>query len=166
MSGILAIDPGSEITGWGWGKVQNDGNDLELTACGVLKPPAHKDYEERFEWLVLAMDDLIAQKQPDEFCIENPFVGPNNATIIKLSMLAGAYRAIATLHRLPVFGYEPAKWKASLGSGNMTKQQVRDTLAHIGLSVPVDAPLDVSDAVGILRHHYYTVWYERLSEEE
>lgn len=165
--GILAIDPGSETTGWAHLRLSSKTNDIELSSCGILKPPKSEEtYDERFDWLVKALDELIAKKQPSEMAIEKMFVGPNNNTAVKLAGIAGAFRAVAVLHFLPYFEYEPVTWRASLGAGNLTKQQVKDTLAKLGLVVPPEAPLDVSDAVGIGRHHYYAVWYERLMEDQ
>lgn len=163
---ILAIDPGSEITGWSVGQ-PDERSELKLLSCGILKPPKTcESFEERFEWLVLAMDDLIAKKQPEEFVIENPYVGVNAGTIIKLAMVAGAFAAVAALHGLPIYRYEPSKWKMSLGSGNMTKQQVKGALETLGYAFPPDAPLDVTDSGVLLYHHFYTVWHEELKRGE
>ena len=79
---ILGLDPGLRHTGWGVILVQ--GSRLSHVAHGVIKPDDSLALAERLIILFDGVSAVIAEHQPHEAAIEEPFVNNNPSSTLKL----------------------------------------------------------------------------------
>ncbi|HLF71982.1 MAG TPA: crossover junction endodeoxyribonuclease RuvC, partial [Dehalococcoidia bacterium] len=72
---VLGIDPGLRVCGWG---VVRGGPRPEFIGAGAIKPNTRDSFAQRLLFLHAAVARLVETYQPDEFAIEDPFVGSLN----------------------------------------------------------------------------------------
>ena len=148
---LLAIDPGSRVTGWGVIERDAQGG-LHLIGYGTLRPPADQPSPQRLAQIHAGVVDLLTAHEPQALAIEEAFLGKNIKSAIRLAearavVLLAAVNAGATLFELP-----PALVKKSVtGHGRASKDTVRDqVMAQLGWDPGARPPAyDASDALAI-----------------
>lgn len=149
---ILGIDPGTTILGYG---VVDGEEEMCMVCCGVLNFPPQTPIEERLRSLYTKLSEIIAEHQPDEVAIEEPFVGHN----IRSALAIGRAQAVAILaaanQGLPVHRYSPAQIKQQVTSyGGSDKEQVQEMVRiQLGLPQPPQ-PSDAADALATAICHF------------
>ena len=149
---ILGIDPGTRVTGWG--AVAIGAGEPRALACDVIAPDAKWPVERRLERIFLDLRDLIVRFGPAAVAIEEPFVGANARSAMAIGEARTVAMLAATLARVPVHHYPPARVKAVVaGYGQGDKRQVREMLRlQLGLAAaPKD--LNASDALAVALCH-------------
>ncbi|MFQ3579161.1 MAG: crossover junction endodeoxyribonuclease RuvC, partial [Bacteroidales bacterium] len=127
---ILGIDPGTNVTGYGI--IKADDQTIEVVAIGVLELEKYDDHYQKIFKIHERTMQLIDQFHPDEFAIEAPFYGKNAQSMIKLGRAQGVAIAAALSRNLPIFEYAPRKVKISVtGNGAACKEQVAGMLESI-----------------------------------
>lgn len=165
---MLALDPGSEKTGYAAGHLIDE--KFSVFKHGVLVAPAKvgkrkATYEDRVRALGGMVDDLINAIGPvDELILEMPHSNARNIqSSLKVAMLTGVYWGIAIKHGIQaVHMYPPSEWKVGIvGKGNATKDEVMlMVLGRYGVSIK---NYDESDAFAILSYHWESAWERILS---
>jgi crossover junction endodeoxyribonuclease RuvC len=149
---ILGVDPGTRVTGWG--VVSLDGAEPRALGAGVIAANTRHPLERRLEHIFSELGDIIAQHQPTEMAIEEPFVGTN----VRSAMAVGEARTVAmlaaTLAGVAVHHYAPARIKQLVaGYGQGEKTQVREMLRlQLGMA-EAPADLNASDALAVALCH-------------
>ena len=152
---ILGVDPGTRIAGYGIIRVH--GPKIELLQYGVLKLDKYSTHELKLRKIFERISQLIAEFQPDEMAIEDPFFGKNVQAMLKLGRAQGVAMAAALARDIPIVEYSPKKVKQSVtGSGNASKEQVSFMIQTI-LNMKLQPEFfDATDAVAIaICHHYH-----------
>ena len=72
MTRILGIDPGSRHLGWG--VVDAEGSRMQHVAHGVIAPGARLPLPERLAEIFRALEEVVAQWEPQAAAIEQVFV--------------------------------------------------------------------------------------------
>lgn len=153
MSLILAIDPGSRVTGYGLVRQQAGRIDYVASGCIRMKDGAIAD---RLLTIFQGVSQLIAQFWPDEFAIEEVFLSRNADSALKLGQARGAAIVAAGSCGLPVSEYAARKVKQALvGNGNADKTQVKHMVKQI-LKLADDPQSDAADALAIAICHVHT----------
>jgi crossover junction endodeoxyribonuclease RuvC len=148
---ILGVDPGTMNLGYG---VVDDGEEMHMVDCGVIKLPCRLPMEERLRSLYNELSKIICRHKPREVAIEEPFIGHN----VKSAFAIGKAQAIAILaavnQELPVYYYSPAKVKQQITSyGQSDKQQVQEMVrVQLGLA-ELPQPSDAADALAVAMCH-------------
>ncbi len=120
---ILAIDPGSTVTGYGVIDVVGKHSRYIDSGCMRLGGEAMPT---RLMMIHQGVQELIATYQPREFAIEQIFMHANPNSALKLGQARGVALAVAALHGLPIAEYAPKAIKnAVVGTGGADKQQVQ-----------------------------------------
>lgn len=156
MAIILGIDPGSRITGYGI--IRERGRNLEYLGSGCIRTSS-KDIPGRLKQIYAGVTEIIAQFQPDEFCIEQVFMSRNADSALKLGHARGSAIVAAVNCELPVYEYAARLIKQSLvGYGGAEKSQVQQMVMSI-LKLNKKPQIDASDALAVAICHAHTNKY-------
>jgi len=150
---ILAIDPGSRITGFGIIEVTKGKSVYINSGCIRLPDEA---LSVRLKEIFKGISSLLEEYQPDEFAIEEVFLAKNANSALKLGQARGAAIVAASLVDLEVHEYAARRVKQSVvGNGNADKKQVQSMVQLLlGLSTAPQA--DAADALAIALCHANT----------
>src|SRR5690554_2503157 len=83
---ILGVDPGSRITGFG--VVKRTGQKVEYVVSGCI-PTGDGPLAERLEKIFSSVSEIIETYQPEQFAIEQVFMGKNVDSALKLGQARG-----------------------------------------------------------------------------
>ncbi len=147
---ILAIDPGSTVTGYGVIDVVGKHSRYIDSGCMRLGSEAMPT---RLMMIHQGVQELIATYQPREFAIEQIFMHANPNSALKLGQARGVALAVAALHGLPIAEYAPKAIKnAVVGTGGADKAQVQHMVKVI-LQLQGKLQSDAGDALAIALTH-------------
>ena len=151
---ILAIDPGSRITGFGVIDVNSVGR-ISYVDSGCIRLP-DESLAIRLKNIHLGVMSLFQKHSPTEFAIEEVFLAKNANSALKLGQARGAAIVVAALHDVMVYEYAARRVKQSVvGNGNADKVQVQHMMQLLlNLSQPPQA--DAADALAIAMCHAHT----------
>ena len=154
MSIILGIDPGSRLTGFG--VIEYQSNKLRYITSGCIRIDTSKDLAYRLKQVFDCVSQIIIDNNPDEFAIEQVFMGKNADSALKLGQARGSAIVAAANKDLPVFEYAARSVKQGVtGKGSAEKEQVQH-MVQILLSLPGKPQEDAADALAIAITHAYT----------
>lgn len=153
MAIILGIDPGSRITGFGIINVH--GRAIEYISSGCIRV-GEGMLTERLNKIFTCVTELIDQYQPQEFAIEQVFMGKNADSALKLGQARGVAIVAAAQQGLDVAEYAPRTVKQSVvGKGAANKEQVQYMVQYL-LKLPGIPQADAADALAIAICHAHT----------
>jgi crossover junction endodeoxyribonuclease RuvC len=152
---ILGIDPGTQITGYGF--IRKEPSHVLAIDYGCIRPPHDLPLAERYRIIFESLAIIIDKHKPDVVAIESQFVLKNPQSAIKLGMAKGMAILAATQRGIPVYEYAPTRAKmAVVGKGHASKWQVQKMIQIIlHLSVPPE-PEDAADALALAICHAQT----------
>lgn len=153
LTRILAIDPGSRITGFGIIDVQ--GQRIEYVDSGCIRLP-DVVLAERLKNIYINVSELLTRYQPQEFAIEEVFLAKNANSALKLGQARGAAIVAAAMAGLSVAEYAAKRVKQSVvGSGSADKEQVQQ-MVQLLLKLDKAPQADAADALAIAMCHAHT----------
>jgi crossover junction endodeoxyribonuclease RuvC len=144
----LGIDPGTAACGFGI--VASDGAGLRFVDAGTVRTdPSHSD-SARLAELEAALDQLMAEHQPDRVAVERLYFQRNVQTAMAVGQARGVALLVAARHGLPVTEPTPNEVKLAVcGNGAADKQQVAVMVGRL-LGVQLNgAGDDATDALAI-----------------
>ncbi|MFT6154751.1 MAG: crossover junction endodeoxyribonuclease RuvC [Bermanella sp.] len=154
MSIILGIDPGSRLTGFG--VIEYQSNKLRYITSGCIRIDTSKDLAYRLKQIFDCVSQIITNNNPDEFAIEQVFMGKNVDSALKLGQARGSAIVAAANSDLPVFEYAARSVKQAVtGKGGAEKEQVQH-MVQVLLSLPGKPQEDAADALAIAITHAYS----------
>lgn len=149
---ILGVDPGTNLTGYGIIKVEN--NNLELLSMGTFNLKSYAIYEEKLKNIFIFLNDLIKQYKPKSIVFEDAFYATNAQVILKLGRIQGIIMAVSALNNIPTANYSPRKIKLSItGYGNANKNSVSIMLQKIFNFKENASFLDSTDGLAVAVCH-------------
>jgi crossover junction endodeoxyribonuclease RuvC len=148
---VLAIDPGSIVTGYG--VVRATGMEVSLLTSGALRPKG-RAIASRLTELYDGVRALVEEWRPHEVAIEEPFSRVNARSAFVLGKAQAAAILAAAHAGLPVYEYTPATVKQAVTSyGRSDKAQVQEMVRlQFGLAAPPQ-PTDAADALAVALCH-------------
>jgi len=148
---VLGIDPGTIRLGYG---IVDGEEQVCMVCCGVLNLSSKKPIETRLYSLYSELNRIIAEHQPDEVAVEEPFVGRNIRSALAIGRAQAVAMLAATNQGLPVYHYSPAEIKQQVTSyGGSDKQQVQQmVMIQLGLPCPPQ-PSDAADGLAVAICH-------------
>ncbi|GAB3475111.1 crossover junction endodeoxyribonuclease RuvC [Marinomonas epiphytica] len=147
---VLAIDPGSRITGFGIIDIIN--GKIHYVTSGCIRLPDGA-LSVRLKTIFENVSHLLAEYQPQEFAIEEVFLAKNANSALKLGQARGAAIVAAATHDLPVNEYAARRVKQSVvGSGGADKAQVQ-VMVKMLLNLASTPQADAADALAIAICH-------------
>ncbi len=150
---ILAIDPGSRVTGYGLVNLQGGRGTYVASGCIRMQ---EGPLASRLLTIFQGVSQLITQFVPDEFAVEEVFLARNADSALKLGQARGAAIVAAAAAGLPVYEYSARKVKQALvGQGGADKAQVKHMVRYL-LQLSADPQADAADALAIALCHMHT----------
>ncbi|UTW01434.1 crossover junction endodeoxyribonuclease RuvC [Marinomonas rhizomae] len=150
---ILAIDPGSRITGFGIIDVIN-GKSVYVNS-GCIRLP-DEVLSVRLKHIFQSVSALLEEYKPEEFAIEEVFLAKNANSALKLGQARGAAIVAASIQELVVYEYAARRVKQSVvGNGNADKTQVQ-MMVQLLLNLTSKPQADAADALAIALCHANT----------
>ena len=150
---ILGIDPGSRLTGFGL--INAVGHNVEYISSGCIKI-ADGPIADKLKQIHSSINQLIEEYCPQEFAIEQVFMGKNADSALKLGQARGAAILSAAMQDIDVFEYAPRTVKqAVVGKGSAGKESVQFMVQRL-LSLPGIPQADAADALAIALCHAHT----------
>ena len=146
---ILGIDPGSQITGYGFIDVRGDRT--ILVDWGTIQTSG--EHCSRLRQIFEEVAALVSQHQPAEIAIERVFVHRNADSALKLGQARAAALCATFEAELPIFEYAAKHIKkAVVGSGGADKTPVQHMVKML-LAMKVDPQADAADALAAALCH-------------
>lgn len=150
---ILGIDPGSRITGFG--VVKRTGQKIEYIVSGCIRT-GDGSLAERLDKIFISVSEIIETYKPEQFAIEQVFMGKNVDSALKLGQARGVAIVAAAHLGLPVAEYSARTIKqAVVGKGSATKEQVQQMVQYL-LKLPGKPQEDAADGLAIAICHAHT----------
>jgi len=150
---IMGIDPGSRITGFGiidWHKRQ-----ARYVTSGCIRVDATQSLDKRLAEIIIGINTLLAQYQPQQFAIEKVFMHKNPDAALKLGQARGVAIVAAAQQAIPVYEYSPNEIKKTVvGHGHAEKQQMQH-MVKVLLKLSAVPQVDAADALGVALCHAY-----------
>jgi crossover junction endodeoxyribonuclease RuvC len=151
---ILGIDPGTNITGYGIIKYEE--NICTQIASGIINLPSSKPIPHRLKIIYDELNNLIKSYKPDEFAIETAFYGKNVQSAMKIGYARGVSILAAVNNGIPTNEYSPREVKKCVvGKGAATKEQVNYMIKILLKINNDDMKSDESDALAIALCHAF-----------
>jgi crossover junction endodeoxyribonuclease RuvC len=144
----LGIDPGTAACGFGI--VASDGAGLRFVDAGTVRTDPSLSDSARLAELETALDQIVAQHQPDRVAVERLYFQRNVQTAMAVGQARGVALLVAARHGLPVTEPTPNEVKLAVcGNGAADKQQVAVMVGRL-LGVQLKgAGDDATDALAI-----------------
>ncbi len=163
---VLGIDPSIQSTGFGI--IEYSDNAYTVINCGVIKPSRRKLFHHKINEIRSRLDDLIAEFEPDEVAIENPFYAQNIKTAITLGQVRGATLVAVASHNCSLFEYSPLEIKKAVtGYGQADKNQVRMMVKTLLNIKDKKLETDASDALATAYCHLNSrIFHQKIKESE
>ncbi len=151
---ILGIDPGTNVLGYAI--IKSTGKDPFLVQYGVIHLKKYETPTLKLKKIFERTIQLITEYLPDEVAIEDPFLGKNIQSMLKLGRAQGVCMAASLSRDIPIVEYAARKVKSSVtGNGNASKEQVAAMLINIFKIQETPEFLDATDALAIAVCHFY-----------
>lgn len=163
---VLGIDPSIQSTGFGI--IEYSNNTYTVINCGVIKPSRRKLFHHKINEIKSRLDNLIAEFEPDEVAIENPFYAQNIKTAITLGQVRGATLVAVASHNCSLFEYSPLEIKKAVtGYGQADKNQVRMMVQTLLNVKDKKLETDASDALATAYCHLNSrIFHQKIKESE
>ena len=138
----------------GYGIVEEKGGNITMAGCGVISLPPKMPMEERLVALHKGLSKVIAEFQPEEAAIEEPFVAGNARSALAIGRAQAVAILAAAQSGLPVFRYMPTQVKQMVTSyGRSSKDQVIQVVKmQLGVG-DIPGASDAADALAVAICH-------------
>lgn len=150
---ILGIDPGSQTTGYGLVRVENQR--LYYVDSGCIRLASHT-MNQRLNIVFNSITELAHHYQPDSGAIEEIFMHRNPGAALKLGQARGAALVALTQSGLTVGEYSARQVKQSVvGYGAAKKYQMQGMVTQL-LELQGEPQSDAADALAIAICHIHS----------
>ncbi len=149
---ILGVDPSLASTGYGVIDVaENQCDSFVLLETGIIKPRQKDSLQHKVNKVYTNLDNIITEFNPEIMVLEKLYSHhkfPTTASI--LGHVRGVICLLCSQRNLELKEYSVKRIrKTLLGNGSATKQQTRESVAHM-LKIDADKlTLDASDALAL-----------------
>ncbi len=153
MTRILGIDPGSQVTGYGF--IEAGPGRSRALLYGILRPRRGLSLPDRLHAIYRDLAAIIAEHEPEVVSVETAFYHKHARSALVLGHVRGVVLLAAREAGLPVQEYAPREIKLSVtGNGNAAKEQVGLMVRGI-LGLKETPVLDASDALAAALCHWH-----------
>lgn len=163
---VMGIDPG--LTRCGLSLVRaGRGRSVVPVAVGVVRTPSDEALASRLRRLADAVDEWMADYEPDVVAIERVFERGNVSTVMNTAHASGVLMLSASRRGLAVHQYTPSEVKKAVsGNGRADKKQMTSMVTRIlGLS-EAPKPADAADALALAICHCWRSPFAALVSEK
>ena len=163
--GVIGIDPGTAITGYGIVEEEQDGS-LTSLAYGVIETPASAEMPARLLILYQKLTDILLLHRPQSGAVEKLFFQRNVRTALSVGQARGVAILALQANRIPSSEYSPLEVKQAVtGYGGADKHQVQ-VMVQALLGLPeIPQPDDAADALAVAICHLFNIRYQQVLRE-
>jgi len=155
---ILGIDPGLQATGYGLLEVgHSQGQKVKLLEVGMIAPKRTQALPNKIEKIYKNLDEILNQYSVDVLVLEKLYSHYKRPTV---ACIMGHARGVICLlcaqRKIQLVEHSVKRIRKTLvGNGNATKQQTRETVAHLLGIQAGKLTLDASDALALALGYAY-----------
>lgn len=154
---ILAIDPGSVVTGYGC--IEKLGSKITVLTSGTIRLK-NEEFHLRLKQIHNQLCEVIEEFKPTVVVIEKAFVSKNVQSALKLGQVRGALMLLAAFYDLDFAEYAPTEIKQAVtGQGRADKEMVTKMVSLITGKREFDRH-DEADALAIAICHAQRVKFD------
>lgn len=152
---ILGVDPGMNITGYGF--VDCIDKVVKLQEVGTIQPKKKDLFQNRINKVYTILEELISDQKPDILVLEKLYSHPAHPmTCCIMGHVRGAICLLCAQKNIELVEFSPKRIrKAILGNGNATKVQTRRIVSHLLDIDEKKLTLDASDALALALGYVY-----------
>ncbi|MBI3999396.1 MAG: crossover junction endodeoxyribonuclease RuvC [Candidatus Omnitrophica bacterium] len=160
---IAGVDPGTIQTGVGI--LEDSGKQPVLIFSRTIHAGGSKAIADRLEIIFTELKAVFEEWKPDVLALENIFYQKDFKAAVKVGEARAAAMLAASMSRIPVVEYPPARVKQSIsGNGRAAKDQVQYMVRHIlGFRGPLSA--DSADAIAVAICHIHSKKFAQIQKE-
>ena len=157
---IAGVDPGTIQTGVGI--LEDSGKQPVLIFSRTIHAGRSKAIADRLEIIFTELKAVFEEWKPDVLALENIFYQKDFKAAVKIGEARAAAMLAASMSRIPVVEYPPARVKQSIsGNGRAAKDQVQYMVRHIlGFRGPLSA--DSADAIAVAICHIHSKKFAQI----
>ena len=144
---VLGVDPGLRYSGFAVVKHEKKSN---VIACGYLPLSSSDSTAVRVHQFHDFFEKLIIDYSISLLVLEQPFLGKNVQSFLRLGYLRGIVQLLSARHNLELREYSPSQIKSAVtGFGGADKEQVARVIYQLFPYIPPQKRSDVTDAIAI-----------------
>ncbi len=160
---IAGVDPGTLETGVGI--IEINGKAPTVLHCHTIRAGRAKTISDRLSIIYTELKLIFEEWKPEVLALENVFFQKDFKAAIKVGEARAAAMLAASLSRVPVVEYPPARVKQSVCSnGRASKDQVQYMVRQL-LNFKGTLTNDSSDALAVALCHFHCHKFERLKSQ-
>lgn len=149
---IMGVDPGYATLGYGI--VKKTGNRFQALTYGVITTEPGMPVHQRLCKIYDALQDMIAEHQPQVMAVEELFFNRNVTSAIQVGQARGVVLLAGAKAGIPVFEYTPMQIKQGVaGYGLAKKMQVRQMVKVLLNLSDLPKKADSADALAVAICH-------------
>ena len=153
---ILGIDPGLNITGYGF--IETNKNGFCIKQSGFIKTGVKEGMPKRLSKIHATLSSLIDQYRPDCLVLEKIYSHYKHPiTAALLGHARGVICMLSEEKHIPFFEYAATSVKKTItGSGHASKLQIQKMVEHMANAGKESlGPMDTTDAISLALAHAY-----------
>lgn len=163
--GVIGIDPGTAITGYGIVEEAQDGS-LTALAYGVIETPAGMEMPARLLILYQKLTDILLLHRPQSGAVEKLFFQRNVRTALAVGQARGVALLALETNRITSSEYSPLEVKQAVtGYGGADKHQVQVMVQALLRLPAIPQPDDAADALAVAVCHLFNIRYQQVVKE-
>ncbi len=160
---IAGVDPGTIETGVGI--IEISGKAPVVLYSRSIHANRGKTIAERLEIIYTELKIIFEEWKPEVLALENVFFQKDFKAAIKVGEARAVAMLAASLSRIPVVEYPPARIKQSICSnGRASKDQIQYMVRQL-LKFTGPLTADSSDALAVALCHFHSYKFERLKSQ-
>lgn len=160
--GVIGIDPGTAITGYG---IVEEAQDGSLTALdyGVIETPASVEMPARLLILYQKLTEILLLHRPQSGAVEKLFFQRNVRTALSVGQARGVVLLALEANGIPSSEYSPLEVKQAVtGYGAADKHQVQVMVQALLRLPEIPKPDDAADALAVAICHLFNSRYQEV----
>lgn len=160
--GVIGIDPGTAITGYGIVEEAQDGS-LTALAYGVIETPSGIEMPARLLILYQELTEILLLHRPQSGAVEKLFFQRNVRTALSVGQARGVALLALEANGIPSGEYSPTEVKQAVaGYGGADKRQVQ-VMVQTLLGLPeIPRPDDAADALAVAICHLFNAKFQQV----
>mgnify|MGYP002386720685 FL=1 len=163
--GVIGIDPGTAITGYGIIEEAQDGS-LTALAYGVIETPASLEMPARLLILHQKLTEILLLHRPESGAVEKLFFQRNVRTALSVGQARGVVLLALEANGIPSSEYSPLEVKQAVtGYGAADKRQVQVMVQALLRLPEIPHPDDAADALAVAICHLFNFRYKQALEK-
>lgn len=139
----------------------------ELVFYEFIDTSKRKEFNDKLSEMIIRLDKVIKEKDPDAVFVEGQWSGPNHQTPIKLAFVVGAIKHICIELKTGCNAELPSQWRKDIGiKGKNRKEDKEKAIEYVKNKYGITVNDDVAEGICIGEYGCLVMRdYEKYIEE-